>query len=717
MKKIKVFCRIISICLIIACNKDAEIPTVENVKIKQITSHGAVIISKIENDGGAQITSRGICWSTINKPTTDGDKLIVEADSLEFTSKITNLMPGTMYYARAYAINKAGTGYGNSVYFTTSGSVPQILDKQSFVRTVSFDSVYIFVSFYPQSLPTSISIEYGESTSYGSVYTVSQNPVNGYENEYIMTGLHGLNPHTTYHCRIKAENEMGTTYGKDMVFTTFGAVPEIYDDDYYSIKKGLRSVSISLGINTGAMPTTVYVEWGTTTDYGNTTMAQPNPLLPGVSSQPIINITGLTPATVYHFRAKATNGLGTVTGPDKTFSTLGGVPLVVINSPCDVQTRSLVLNGEVYPRNLSTTVIFEWGTTATCENAVTAAESPLSGSEWQKVSALISGLTPGALYYYRIRASNEVGTAYTSLTEFRPLGGLPIMYSVSAIADVNSATINGSVNPNELLTTVTIEWGTGLSFENTISPSTSPISGNSAVNLSVELAGLDPETIYYYRIKAQNELGISYSRVEYFETFSAKDADNNFYRSVNIGTQTWLTENLKTSKYNNGDFIGTTAPLSKDISSESDPKYQWPAESSEANVALYGRLYTWYVVTDSRKICPDGWHVPTNDEMTVLSNYAGGPAHAGGYLKESGTVHWRTPNDGATNSYHFNSLPAGGRTIDGHYNGLTDITDYWTITESDLAKSWSWNLMYISPYFTNQKTDKKYGASVRCLKD
>ena len=716
MKKIKVFCWIISICFIAACKKEADtdIPIVANVEVRQVTAHAVVIVSRIVNDGGAQITSRGICWSTTIKPTVDGDKLLAETDSLEFTTKITNLIPGTAYYARAYAVNKAGTGYGNSLSFKTPGSVPVILDNDSFVRTVSADSVYILAVVNPQSLPTSVTIEYGESTSYGSVYTLSQSPVNYDGNLAIMTGLHGLNPGATYHCRIKAVNELGSIYGKDMVFTTLGAIPQI---NGISFQTESKSVSVSLNVNPGDLPTTVISEWGTTTDYGNTTAAQPNLLLPGASSLKV-NITGLAAATTYHFRAKATNKLGTVLSPDKTFKTSGSAPWVAAKSISDVQTRSLVLNGEVVSFYLSTTVVFEWGTTTAYGNTVTAAESPVPGtSEWKKVSAFISGLTPGALYYYRIKATNELGTVYTTNLSFRPLGGLPLMNSRSATAGINTATINGSVNPNALLTTITFEWGTSTSYGNSVTPSTSPIIGNSEVNLGVDVAGLNPETIYYYRIKAENELGISYSSPGYFKTFSAKDADNNYYHSQTIGTQTWLTENLKTSKYSNGDIIGTTDPLTKDISSESNPKYQWAAEGVEENVALYGRLYTWYAVTDSRKICPDGWHVPDNAEMTVLSDYAGGSAYAGGKLKEYGTAHWSTPNDGATNSYGFNALPAGGRTVTGYYNGLTDVTDYWTVTEFDLAKSWNWNLLYVSPFFVNQKTDKKYAASVRCLKD
>jgi uncharacterized protein (TIGR02145 family) len=99
------------------------------------------------------------------------------------------------------------------------------------------------------------------------------------------------------------------------------------------------------------------------------------------------------------------------------------------------------------------------------------------------------------------------------------------------------------------------------------------------------------------------------------------DPDGNVYTSVTIGTQVWMVENLKTTKYRNGDLIGTTNPATLDISTEPTPKYQWAYEGNESNVVTYGRLYTWYAATDPRNVCPTGWHVPSDVEWTTLENY------------------------------------------------------------------------------------------------
>ena len=138
------------------------------------------------------------------------------------------------------------------------------------------------------------------------------------------------------------------------------------------------------------------------------------------------------------------------------------------------------------------------------------------------------------------------------------------------------------------------------------------------------------------------------------------DVDGNIYGKVIIGTQIWLTENLKTTKYRNGDLIGTTTPAELNIYDEVTPKYQWAYNGNEDKVATYGRLYTWYVITDTRNICPTGWHVPSDAEWLTLENYLGGYAIAGGKLKEIGTTHWVTPNYMATNETGFTALPMAG---------------------------------------------------------
>jgi len=138
---------------------------------------------------------------------------------------------------------------------------------------------------------------------------------------------------------------------------------------------------------------------------------------------------------------------------------------------------------------------------------------------------------------------------------------------------------------------------------------------------------------------------------------SVTDIDGNVYQTVSIGTQVWMKENLKVTRYRNGDIITPTNPATLDISGESAPKYQWAYNGDEGNVAVYGRLYTWYAATDLRNVCPSGWHLPTDTEWTTLTTFLGGFKVAGGKLKETGSAHWQSPSTGATNQSGFTALP------------------------------------------------------------
>lgn len=196
-----------------------------------------------------------------------------------------------------------------------------------------------------------------------------------------------------------------------------------------------------------------------------------------------------------------------------------------------------------------------------------------------------------------------------------------------------------------------------------------------------------------------------------------KDRDGNVYTTVTIGTQVWMVENLKSTKYSNGDLIGTTDPKDKNISGETAPKYQWAYEGDEGNVDDYGRLYTWYAVADIRNICPTGWHVPGDDEWTALSDFLGGQNSVGGKLKESGTEHWKTPNSDASNLSGFTALPGGYRGDNGLFYDLGDWGNWWSSTANDELQAWLRWLYYDDGNLGRGFYGKKSAMSIRCIKD
>jgi uncharacterized protein (TIGR02145 family) len=692
-----------------SCKKeDIKVPTIRINEIRDLDTAGAIIECIVTDDGGAPIIASGLCWSITEDPTVANDK--TAENSEKFTVNLKNLEPGLIYKVRAYATNSAGTGYGNVSTIETPGGQPVFNDYNW--QGIYDDSTIVRFFVNPKRLITIAKVEYGETTDYGSSVTKlvgfpGYNPDDLFYD--VVVRLNGLKNAKTYHYRIVATNQKGAATSPDRTFVTPGSLPTF--DDYFNYSDQSGGVKITSTIYSTLKPT-IEIEWGTTTTYGNITTAsftKNGTYQYGITA----DLTGLLPSTEYHVRTKVTNNVGTVYGTDHVIRTDDWVPWIEsqINN---IQLRSATLAGRVLTWGVPSTVSFEWGPTADYGNTVPLTIGSPGYSEWVNVSADIYGLSPNKIYYYGLKVTNEFGTTIERASFGTP-GNSPFTTITEAVTGVNEVNIEGSVNPNFLTTTVIIEWGTGGYDNSIILPGV--YDGAGAINVSGTVSGLDPETNYRFRIKAENELGSGISSEKFVKTYSAKDADNNLYRSILIGTQRWLTENLKTTKYSNGDLIGTTDPQTKDIIAETAPKYQWPAGQAEINVPVYGRLYSWYAVTDSRKICPAGWHVPTDVEMTTLATTAGGSAEAGGKLKETGTAHWSAPNDGAVDTYGFTAPGSGGRLSSGTFNNLKNHVRFWTITPFDATQSLIWSLDYISPFFTKDKMDTRYGASVRCLKD
>jgi uncharacterized protein (TIGR02145 family) len=205
---------------------------------------------------------------------------------------------------------------------------------------------------------------------------------------------------------------------------------------------------------------------------------------------------------------------------------------------------------------------------------------------------------------------------------------------------------------------------------------------------------------------------------------TVKDIDGNVYKTVKIGNQTWMAENLRTTKYRNGDPI----PLITDAgawSNLSSGAYQGPYFSDKLE---YGNFYNWYAVNDPRNIAPEGWHVATDAEFTELASFLGGNTVAGDKLKEAGTTHWNDPNSG-TNESGFTALGSGiVNAIDGTKPGAW-IKGFFVVWTNTLSPGTSYPILYTLdndlPNFTKYVSNnilgagvpKRHGCAVRCVKD
>lgn len=192
-----------------------------------------------------------------------------------------------------------------------------------------------------------------------------------------------------------------------------------------------------------------------------------------------------------------------------------------------------------------------------------------------------------------------------------------------------------------------------------------------------------------------------------------KDIDGNIYKTITIGSQTWMADNLKTTKYNDGTAIPYVSDSAKLLAT--DPAYCL-YNNDLANKSIYGVLYNWYVVS-TKKLCPTGWHVPTNEEWTALATVLGGENITGGKLKETGIKHWVNPNSGASNESGFTALPGGYRSVFGAFDGIGSFCGWWSTTEYGNAGAYIRNVSYDSGKLYWNVPGKSCEYSVRCQKD
>ncbi len=258
-------------------------------------------------------------------------------------------------------------------------------------------------------------------------------------------------------------------------------------------------------------------------------------------------------------------------------------------------------------------------------------------------------------------------------------------------------------------------WST--SANPTVDLATKTVDGAGSGSFTSNITGLIAGVTYYLRAYATNGNGTTYGNEISFRTYNADavtDIDGNYYNTVTIGSQVWLAENLKTTTLNNGVAIQNVIDAVV-WSGLSTPAYRW-YDNDINNKNIYGALYNWYTV-NTNNLCPSGWHVPSEADWTTLIDYLGGQYIAGGKLKEAGTTHWQSPNEGATNESGFTALPGGTCLEDGVFINIGTSGYWWSSTEDRPGISVGRQLNYYFdavdfPTFYNQD-----GLSVRCVKN
>ena len=196
---------------------------------------------------------------------------------------------------------------------------------------------------------------------------------------------------------------------------------------------------------------------------------------------------------------------------------------------------------------------------------------------------------------------------------------------------------------------------------------------------------------------------------------SVIDQEGNSYKTMIIGSQEWMAENLKTSSYRNGNPIPNVQ--SKDEWVQLDAGAWVHYDNNVENECPYGKLYNWYAVSDNRGLCPTGWRVPTDDDWDQLTDHLGDLNSAGAKMKSAGTVYWAGENSGAVNSSGFSGLP-GGSSINGDFNEIGKHGRWWSSTKHPtFGSAYYRQLNYHLASLKRHDLSQYQGFSVRCIRE
>jgi uncharacterized protein (TIGR02145 family) len=372
------------------------------------------------------------------------------------------------------------------------------------------------------------------------------------------------------------------------------------------------------------------------------------------------------------------------------------------------------------------------------ENPTVANSKTSDGTGTGSFTSSLTQLTPGTTYYVKAYATNSEGTAYGSQVSFssNPVLLATLTTTTATVVTQTTAVSGGNISSDGggAITAKGVCWGTATAPVATGLHTTETVT---TATFTSNLTGLTANTKYYYRAYANNSAGTAYGDEKSFTTESIKtviDIDGNVYTTVTLGTQVWMAENLKVTKYRNGDAIPNLTDGTQwyNITTGAYGNY----DNNATNGNTYGRLYNWHAV-GTGNLCPTGWHVPTDVEWAKFRDYliangynydgsTGGNNIGKALASATGWTFSSIPgNVGNTdypekrNATGFTALPAGTRFQDGHYNDIGDVTAWWLDTETyDGTCAWITFLWCEAGSNMDANNElKRFGHSVRCLKD
>ena len=436
---------------------------------------------------------------------------ITEGDSVNLNMKFTPSSIGNKDATLQITHNASGSPTSVTLTGTGLASAPTVTTNP--VTSVSSISATLNGSVNANGVGTTVTFEYGTTTSYGTTVNASPNTVTGTTNTDVAVSISSLQPNTTYHYRVKAVSIGGTSYGNDQTFTTILSIPN-------------APTLLTPADNAGSVSTSPILTWNSvtgastyglqvSTDYNFSTFIFAQGGLTNTSQA----LSGLQNGTIYYWRVNATNISGTSAWSSiRGFTTVLSIPNTpTLLTPADnagsvstspILTWNSVTGASTYGLQVSTD--YNFSTFIFAQGGLT------------NTSQALSGLQNGTIYYWRVNATNISGTsAWSSVRSFNTIV-LPPSAITNNANDIttSNAKLFGIVNANGVGTTVTFEYGTTTSYGTTVNASPNTVTGTTNTDVAVSISSLQPNTTYHYRVKAVNNGGTSYGNDQSFTTLA-----------------------------------------------------------------------------------------------------------------------------------------------------------------------------------------------------
>ena len=560
----------------------------------------------------------------------------------------------------------------------------------------------------------------------GVVFHISTNPTTSNNKVPIGDGIgsftstiENLKGNTIYFVRAYAITELGTEYGNEINFTTLPASLPIASTKPITSITNKTAASGGIILNDGGSD--IIAKGICWSNNPNPTILNSNFTTEGVGIDSFVSfITGLSPNASYYTRAYVTSSSGTSYGNELFFQTNTFPPQI---SP----TISAFNISEIgsHTASFSATISSDINHIASRGFCWSPLPNPTILNNHVEVGKGVGsfsikqeGFTGGGTKYHaRAFAVNSYGVFYGEEKIFFTQFDVPTI-QLSSIKDFGLSAFAYINIPDNGGKTVTQR---GIVYSTTENPTTlndKILSGTGIGEFSITITGLTQKTTYFVRAFASNEVGTAYSNQIKLTTNTASttisDIEGNTYNTINIGNQIWMTSNLSTSRFRNGVYIPYILNSTQWATTKSPALSFYNHDNNfESN---YGKQYNWYAVADPQGLCPIGWHIPSNNEWTILSDFLGGLNVAGGKMKATGTQFWSFPSNG-NNSSGFTGLPGGFRNVDGTFGILGYNGFWWSATDENEQKAFSRSIVYTDNVLSVNSSLKNQGFSVRCIKD